>query len=100
LRKVGAGDKGKCVPHRQQGRQNSEQNQSRQLCRLLWIKCDKSIRKMPLKDFAAQLVARGIEATRALRMGTPKGDVFITFLKRNSPVYQKGKRKNLHGRKG
>ena len=52
------------------------------LARLLWIKCDKSIRKIKLKDFAAELVRIVFEGNQGFVEGTPKGDVFLRFIKR------------------
>lgn len=57
--------------------------------RLLWIKCDKSIRKMLLKDYAAELVRGVFEGNQSFKENTPKGDVFIRFLNRMNFVFKK-----------
>ncbi len=56
------------------------------LGRLLFIKCDKSVKKMLLKDYVAKLVRGVFEGNQTFKEGTPEGDVFIKFLKRIKPI--------------
>ncbi len=69
------------------------------LCRLLWIKCDKSIKNMLLKNYAAELVRGVFEGNQTFREGTPKGDIFLKFIKRLNPVFKKINLKTVDGRK-
>lgn len=68
-------------------------------CRLLWIKCDKSIKPMLLKDYAAELVRGVFEGNQTFKEGTPKGDVFIRFLNRLNPIFKKINLKTVDGKK-
>lgn len=67
-------------------------------CRLLWIKCDKSIKNMLLKNYAAELVRGVFEGNQTFIEGTPKGDVFINFLNRLNPVFKKVNLKTVDGK--
>lgn len=69
------------------------------LCRFLLIKCDKSIKKMPFKNYAAELVRGIFEGNQAFIEGTPKGDVFIKFIKRFNFVFKKISLKTVDGKK-
>ncbi len=59
------------------------------LARLLLIPCDKSIRKMKVLDYAAQLVRGAFEGNQTFKEGTPEGDVFLALLKRIRPILKK-----------
>ncbi len=89
LRRVGAGDKKKIFPIVSKIGKILNKITVGRLCRLLWIKCDKSIKKMQLKNFAAELVREAFEGNPSFTEGTPKGDVFIKFLKRIHPFLKK-----------
>lgn len=67
------------------------------VCRLLWIKCDKSIKKMLLKNYAAELVRNVFEGNQTFKEGTPKGDVFIRFINRLNPIFKKINLKTVDG---
>ncbi len=69
------------------------------LSRLLWIRCDKSIRKILVKDFAAELVRGAFEGNQKMTEGTPEGDVFLAFLKRINPILKKISVKDVYGEK-
>ncbi|MBQ3149655.1 MAG: metallophosphoesterase [Clostridia bacterium] len=69
------------------------------LSRLLFIKCDKSIRKMRLLDYSAELVRDVFKGNQSFKEGTPKGDVFLHFLKRINPVLKRINLKNPDGTK-
>lgn len=69
------------------------------LCRLLFVKCDKSIRQMKLKAFAVELVRNVFEGNQPMVEGTPKGDAFVAFLKRIKPILNKIDAKNFDGTK-
>ncbi len=68
-------------------------------CKLLWIKCDKSIKPMLLKNYAAELVRGVFEGNQTFKEGTPKGDVFISFLKRLNPIFKKINIKTVDGKR-
>lgn len=65
--------------------------------RLLWVKCDKSIRKMLLKDYIVELVRQVFSGNQSFKEGTPKGDVFLRVLKRFNFILKKVKLKNTGG---
>lgn len=67
------------------------------LSRILCIKCDKSIKKMKLKDYAAELVRIVFEGNQGFVEGTPKGDLFIAFIGRIKPVLKKINAKTYDG---
>lgn len=69
------------------------------VCRLLWIKCDKSLKHELLKHYLAELVRGVFEGNQTFVEGTPKGDVFISFLKRMNPVFSKINLKTVDGKK-
>lgn len=69
------------------------------LCRVLFVKCDKSIRKMKLKAFVVELVRNVFEGNQPMVEGTPKGDAFIGFLKRINPILKKINAKTFDGKK-
>ena len=69
------------------------------VCRLLWIKCDKSIKHMLLKNYITELVRGVFEGNQTFKEGTPKGDVFIRFLKRMNPIFKKINIKTIDGKK-
>ena len=59
------------------------------LARLLFIRCDKSVRKIRVLDYATELVRGIFEGNQTFKEGTPKGDVFVTLLKRIRPILKK-----------
>ena len=67
------------------------------LAKLLFIKCDKSIRKMKVLDYAAALVRHAFEGNQPFVEGTPEGDVFLALLKRIKPILKKIKIKGWDG---
>ncbi len=69
------------------------------VARLLWIKCDKSIRSMMVTDYAAELVRGAFEGNQTFVEGTPKGDVFLALLKRLRPILKKLDIKGWDGKK-
>ncbi len=69
------------------------------LARLLFIKCDKSIRKMTLKSYAVELVRGVFEGNQSMVEGTPKGDVFLAFLKRINFILKHINAKTFDGKK-
>ncbi len=69
------------------------------LARLLFIRCDKSIRKMHLLDYAAELVRNIFEGNQHFTEGTPKGDLILGFLRRIRFILRKIELKNKAGEK-
>ena len=67
--------------------------------RILFIKCDKSIRKVKLIDYATVLVRNIFRGNQTYNAGTPEGDVFIGFLKRIKPILKKITVKDPYGEK-
>ena len=82
MRKLGMGDNKKMKPIVRLVGKRLNRVTVGHLARILWIKCDKSIRKIKLKDFAAELVRQVFEGNQNIKEGTPKGDVFLKFIKR------------------
>lgn len=69
------------------------------MARLLFIKCDKSIRKVKLIDYATVLVRNIFRGNQTYNKGTAEGDVFIAFVKRISPILKKINVKDVYGEK-
>lgn len=69
------------------------------LCRLLWIKCPKSVKKMLLKDYITKLVRDVFSGNQSFKEGTPEGDVFLRFLKRFNFIFRRLNLKNIDGEK-
>lgn len=69
------------------------------ISRLLFIKCDKSIRKIKLVDFVTEFVRVVFEGNQAFKEGTPKGDVFLAFFKRINFILKKIDVKTPDGKK-
>lgn len=69
------------------------------LARILFIKCDKSIKKMKVLDYAAELVRHAFEGNQPFVAGTPEGDVFLALLKRIRPILKKIDIKGWDGEK-
>ncbi len=67
------------------------------LARMLFIKCDKSIRNMKLLDYAAEMVRNIFEGNQYFKEGTPKGDLIIAFLKRIRFILRKIELKDKKG---
>lgn len=59
------------------------------LARMLFLKCDKSVRKIRVLDYATELVRGIFEGNQTFKEGTPKGDVFVALLKRIRPILRK-----------
>ena len=69
------------------------------LARLLFIKCDKSIKKVKLIDYATVLVRNIFRGNQTYNEGTPEGDVFIAFVNRIKPILKKISVKDPYGEK-
>ena len=69
------------------------------LARILFIKCDKSIKKITLLDYAAELVRCIFEGNQYYKEGTAKGDLLLAFLKRIGFVLKKIELKDKKGDK-
>lgn len=69
------------------------------LARLLFIKCDKSIRSLPLLDFVKDLVRGVFEGNQTYKQGTARGDLFLGFLKRVRFILKKVNAKTADGKK-
>ena len=67
--------------------------------RLLWVKCDKSIRKTLLKDYIVELVRNVFSGNQTFKEGTPKGDVLLRVLKRFNFLLKKINLKTIDGEK-
>lgn len=68
-------------------------------CRLVLIKCDKSIKKMLLKDYITKLVRDVFSGNQSFKKGTPEGDVFLRFIKRFNFIFKRINLKNIDGEK-
>ncbi len=69
------------------------------ISRLLFFKCDKSVRKVKLSDFATELVRVVFEGNQPFKEGTPMGDAFLAFLSRLRFVFKKIDIKTPDGKK-
>lgn len=69
------------------------------MARLLWIRCDKSIRKVKVLDYATNLVRGAFEGNQTYTEGTAEGDVFLNLLKRIRPILRKIDIKGWDGKK-
>ncbi len=69
------------------------------LARLLFIKCDKNIRKVRLLDYAAELVRIIFEGNQSYKEGTPRGDLIVAFLKRINFILKKIELKDKSGKR-
>ncbi len=69
------------------------------MAKILWIKCDKSIKDMKVLDYATELVRGVFRGNQAFTEGTPKGDVFLALLKRLRPVLNRLDIKGWDGKK-
>lgn len=69
------------------------------LAKLLFIRCDKSIKKMRVLDYAKELVHGAFAGNQTFTEGTPKGDVFIALLKRLRFILKKIDIKGWDGKK-
>lgn len=68
------------------------------ICRLMWIGCeDKELKRMKLKNYATELVRGIFEGNQTFKEGTPKGDVFLKFLKRINFILKKINVKAIDG---
>jgi hypothetical protein len=69
------------------------------MAKLLFIKCDKSIKNMRVLDYAKELVYSAFAGNQTFTEGTPKGDVFLALLKRISFILKKVNVKGWDGKK-
>lgn len=89
MRKLGAGDKKKLFPIVKRLGKILNKITVGKLAGLLCIKCPKEIKKMLLKDYVAELVRNVFEGNQSFVQGTPKGDLFLSFIKRIKPILKK-----------
>lgn len=68
------------------------------ICRILFIKCDKSLKNMLLKNFAAWVIREIFEGNQSFVKGTPHGDVLLKALERISPILNRVKIKGFDGK--
>ncbi|MBQ8504125.1 MAG: metallophosphoesterase [Clostridia bacterium] len=69
------------------------------LARLLFIRCDESIKGMRLLDYATELVRGAFEGNQSFVEGTPKGDLWLSFLNRISFILKRIDIKSWDGEK-
>lgn len=69
------------------------------LCRLFFVKCDKSIKKVLLKDYIVELVQNLFAGNQPFTEGTPEGDAILGVLKRLNFILKKINVKNIDGEK-
>lgn len=69
------------------------------LARLLFIRCDKSIKNMRALDYATELVRGTFEGNQSFVEGTPKGDLWLKLLKRAGFIFKKIDIKGWDGKK-
>jgi len=66
--------------------------------RLLFVKVDKSIKDVPLTEFAAELVRRIFEGNPGYKPGVPRGDAVLGVFKRLRPVLRRIKVNDQSGK--
>lgn len=69
------------------------------LAKMLFIPCDKSVKNIRVLDFATELVRGIFEGNQTFKEGTPKGEVFLSLLKRIRPILKKLDLKGWDGKK-
>ncbi len=99
LRRFGAGDKKKLFPIVRKIGRLLDKITVGGTARLLWVKCDKSIKKTLLKDYIVELVRNVFSGNQTFKEGTPKGDVLLRVLKRFNFLLKKVSLKTIDGEK-
>ena len=99
LRKFGAGDKEKLFPVVKFIGKKTDTLTVGGVCRLFAVKCDKSIKKMLVKDFIVELVQSVFAGNQHFVEGTVKGDALLGVFKRLNFVFKKLDIKNIDGEK-
>ncbi len=90
LSRFGAGDKKSLYPVVKTAGRLLDRLTVGGICRLMWIRCkDKSLKRMKLKNYVTELVRGIFEGNQTFKEGTPKGDVFLKFLKRINFILKK-----------
>lgn len=97
LDRFGAGDKKKLYPIVKFLGRRFDTFTVGTICKLLWVKCDKSIKKMLLKDFIVQLVRNLFSGNQPFVEGTAEGDTFLRVLGRFRFIFKKIHLKNIDG---
>ena len=69
------------------------------VCRLFFVKCHKSIKKMLLKDYIVQLVQNLFAGNQPFVEGSPEGDALLGILKRLRFILNKISVKDIDGNK-
>ena len=69
------------------------------LCGFFFVKCDKSIKKLLLKDYIVQLVQNLFAGNQPFVEGTPEGDAILGVLKRLRFILNKISVKDIDGNK-
>ena len=69
------------------------------ICRLFFVKCPKSIKKMLIKDYAVQLVQNLFAGNQPFTEGTDEGDALLGILKRLNFILKRINVKNIDGEK-
>lgn len=67
------------------------------LCRLFFVRCHKSIKKMLLKDYIVQLVQNLFKGNQPFKEDTPEGDALLKILKRLNFILKRIKVKTIDG---
>ncbi|NLA77850.1 MAG: hypothetical protein GX851_08510 [Clostridiales bacterium] len=66
-------------------------------CRMLCVRCDKSIKKLLLKDYIVEMVRGVFVGNQTFNEGTPKGDALLGVFGRLNPILKKIKVKDVNG---
>lgn len=97
LGRFGAGDKKKLYPIVKFAGKKLDKYTVGRVCRILMVKCDDEIKKMPVKYFVAELVRDVFSGDQQFKENTPKGDTLLRAFKRLNPIFKKIHLKNTDG---
>ena len=64
---------------------------------MLCVRCDKSIKKLLLKDYIVEMVRGVFVGNQTFNEGTPKGDALLGVFGRLNPILKKIKVKDVNG---
>ncbi|NMP38440.1 MAG: hypothetical protein GX051_10040 [Clostridiales bacterium] len=97
LSKFHAGDKKKLFPLLKFVGKRVDSMSVGSFCRMLCVKCDPTIKKLPLKDYITEMVRGVFVGNQTYNEGTARGDALIAVLRRLNPILKKIKVRDVCG---